>query len=50
MARRGYVYIHKLSSNEYEAVGYDWRGYLIVPPAYSLSYKKAYNRIYSKLR
>lgn len=50
MATRGYVYIHKLSTGEYEAIGYDWRGYVITSPTYSMDYKKAYNKIYNQLR
>lgn len=47
---KGYVYIHRLSNGEYEAVGYDWWGYVITEPFYSLKYKKAYNKIYNQLR
>lgn len=47
---RGYVYIHRIGTGEYEAVGYDWQGYLIVPPTWDRNYNRAYNRIYSKLR
>ncbi len=50
MACRGYVYIHKLGSGEYEAIGYDWRGFIITAPVYSKNYKTAYNKIYNKLR
>lgn len=50
MATRGYVFIHKLSTGEYEAIGYDWRGFVITDPTWDKDYKKAYNRIYSKLR
>jgi hypothetical protein len=48
--KQGYVYIHKLSNGEYEAVGYDWEGYVIVKPVYSLNYQKAYQKIYRQLK
>lgn len=46
----GYVFIHKIGTGEYEAVGYDWRGFRITDPTWDFDYHKAYNRIYSKLR
>lgn len=47
--KRGYVYIHKLGTGEFEALGYDWRGFIITPPTWSNSYSAAYNRIYRQL-
>lgn len=47
---RGYVYCHKIGTGEYEAVGYDWQGFMITSPVYKKTYKAAYNAIYSRLR
>lgn len=35
--KRGYI-----GTGEFEALGYDWRGFITTPPSYSA----AYNRIY----
>ena len=47
---RGYVYIHRIGTGEYEAVGYDWQGYIITSPTWSKEYKKAYMKIYNQLK
>lgn len=50
MPRRGYVYCHQIGTGEYEALGYDWRGFLIVPPLWRKTYKAAYDAVYKQLR
>lgn len=46
---KGYVYIHKLGTGEYEAVGYSWDGYIITSPVYDKDRKRAYMKIYNQL-
>lgn len=47
---KGYVFCHRLSNGEYEAVGYDWCGYVITAPTWAGTYSAAYGRIYRLLK